>query len=154
MNWSSRTCTPADDDLLMGFFAEPDFYFNTPHPQLLGEDEVHQRVADARLLFCDGEAVGLYAVRSFGGQHCHYALQLRLAADRPDKQWLEAYRQIVRAMRWRTEVVRVTQWAGEPDTRGLRVLRSAGLVEEGVLPGLVAYRGRRYGLYQFAAVWR
>lgn len=156
MSWSSRAGTDGDQQAVLAFFTEPDFYFRTPHPELQSEADVSDLLDGARVLLWDGKPVGLYATRPAGGPdspYGHYTLHLRLVHDVPDERWAEAYREVVRALRWRTEVVRVTAWVGDFDERGLRILRGLGLTEEGTYHDRVFRDGGRHGLRQFAQLW-
>ncbi|MGQ0838596.1 hypothetical protein [Actinokineospora sp.] len=153
--WSSRSYVPTDLSRVLDLFTEADFRFRTELPHLLSAAEVVELLAaDTRLLFADGELVGLYGIDPVGNRHgCHYRLHLRLRAHAPQAWWVAAYREIVRALRWRTEVVRLSLQVDETDERGLAAARALDLTDEGTLPGVVAGVGGRTGPACFAQLW-
>jgi hypothetical protein len=154
VRWSSRQFRESDRDAVLRLFTAPDFYFRDPQPELLSEPEIITLLADAHVIEADGEPVGLHAVEPVGARHaCHFRLDFRLSADQPDSRWQTAYREIVLALRERTEVVRVTVLAAEFDRRLTGILRGLGLTEEGLLADVVLHRGRRYGYRFFAQIW-
>jgi hypothetical protein len=152
--WSARPCTGQGLLAALDFFTEPDFYFRTALPDQLSEAEIVQLLGDsARLLLADSEPVGLWVVDCPSAISSHYELHFRLRRSAPDEWWGAAYQQIVAAQLWRNETVRVTVPAFEFDSRLPRILRALGLAYEGLLSGVVLYRGRRYGLHYFAQLW-
>ena len=154
VRWSSRQFGDCDRDAVLRLFTAPDFYFRDPQPELLSEPEIVTLLADARVIEADGEPIGLYTVEPVGARHaCHFRLDFRLSADQPDSRWRTAYREIVLALRDRTEVVRVTVLAAGFDRRLTGILRGLGLTEEGLLADVVLHRGRRYGYRFFAQIW-
>jgi hypothetical protein len=156
MTWTSWPAPEVDTRILLEFFAEPDFVFRTPHPDLLSEQEIQTISADAWVLYADDRPVGLYAleqVRGEGSPHCHYILHLRLVDDTTDAQWTDAFRETVRALRWRAEVIRLTTFVGDFDKRWEATVRDVGLVDEGMFDQLIVRWGERRGLRQFALLW-
>jgi hypothetical protein len=152
--WSSRPFRQADRDAVLRLFTAPDFYFRDPQPDLLPEQEIITLLAEAHVIEDGGEPIGLYALEPTGADHgCHFRLDFRLRADQPDSLWQLAYREIVLALRDRTELVRITVQAGEFDHRLTGVLRQLGLTEEGLLAGVVLHRGRRCGYRFFSQIW-
>jgi hypothetical protein len=155
LRWSARPVTAADHDTVLDFFTEPDFCFRTHRPDTRPQWEVLSLLdEDTRLLSADGRPVGLYTVESSGGEHaCHYFLHLRLTARlRPDA-WASAYRELVRALRWQREVVRLAVVVGEFDDRGLTAARQAGFTEEGVLAQHLVHDGHRRGSVFLSRIW-
>lgn len=153
--WSARAFTDADRDTVLALFSEPDFYYRTAEPDTRPEWEVLDLVGDdSRVLFADGEPVGLYSVEGIGSDHgCHYLLHLRLTGSASLSWWQSAYREVVRGLRWRVEVIRLALMIGEFDERGLEVARSLGLTEEGTLAEVVVHGGRRSGYVYFSQIW-
>ena len=153
--WSSRPCTDADREDVLDLFTEPDFFYRTAHPDTLPQWEVLELVdADTRLLFADGVLTGLYTTEPSGPEHSgHLHLHLRLRASAPDAWWPAAYGQIVRALRWSGDVVRLSLQIGEFDARGLRAARAIGLTREGTLGNLCVRGGRRHGFVFFSQIW-
>jgi hypothetical protein len=154
--WTSRV--PRDDQDqadILEFFTEPDFYFRTSRPAYLAEWEVSELTGpDTRLLLADGHPAGLYATEMAGSAAgCHLALDLRLRATAPRDWWLSAYREIVRALRWQQEVIRLTLRFAEYDDRGLRAARRLGLAGEGTLREVLVQDGQRYGTAYFSQTW-
>jgi len=153
--WSSRPFTTADRAAVLELFTEPDFFYRTAHPDTRPQWEVLELVdADTRLLFADGVLTGLYAPEYMGPEHSgHVKLHLRLRACAPDAWWPAAYRQVVRALRWSGDVVRLSLQIGEFDERGLRAARAIGLTPEGTLGNLCVRGGRRHGFVFFSQIW-
>ncbi|WP_410573318.1 hypothetical protein [Amycolatopsis sp. cmx-4-61] len=153
--WSARACAAADRSAVLALFADPGFFFRTDRPDTRPEAEIDRLLGDdTRVLCADGEPVGLYALEHEGSEHgCHYVLDLRLRSDLPTHWWHAAYREIVRALRWRREVVRLSVRFPEFDPAGLAFARSAGLTEEGTLAGVTTHEGRRRGTVFFSQVW-
>jgi hypothetical protein len=153
--WSARACSDSDYDDVLAFFSEPDFFFRTAEPDTRSEWEIRKLVgADTRLLLADDEPAGLYALEGFGGEHgCHYQVHLRLRAAAPNAWWHSAFEEIVRALTWKKELVRLAVQVGEFDGRGLAFARSLGLTEEGTLASVVRHGGQRYGYVFFARIW-
>ncbi|MEW2520854.1 GNAT family N-acetyltransferase [Actinacidiphila alni] len=153
--WSARPVTAADHAAVLDLFTEPDFYFRTHRPDTRPQWEVLSLLdEDTRLLSADGRPVGLYALEVSGGEHaCHFFLHLRLTARlRPDA-WASAYRELIRALRWQREVVRLAVVVGEFDDRGLTAARLAGFTEEGVLAGNIVHDGHRRGSVFLSRIW-
>lgn len=152
--WSSRPYADADREAVLELFTEPDFFYRTALPDTRPQWEVLELLgADTRLLFADGVLTGLYAVEQTGAEHaCHVQLHLRLRASAPDAWWPAAYRQIVRALHWGGEVVRVAMQVGEFDPRGLRAARAIGLTDEGTLGNVTVRGGRRHGYVFFSQI--
>jgi|HubBroStandDraft_4_1064222.scaffolds.fasta_scaffold189908_2 hypothetical protein len=140
---------------ILELFTEPDFYFRTGRPTLLPEWELAELLgADARPLLADGVLFGLYAVESEGSTHGgHYTLHLRLRAAAPLSWWICAYHEVVSALRWQREVVRLTMRFAEFDVQGLCVARALGLTEEGTLADVLVRDGRRWGRVFFSQTW-
>lgn len=153
--WSSGVPTEADHDRVLELFGEPDFYFRTYRPDTLAEWEVLGLLdEDTRVLYADGEPVGLYTLEAAGLPHgCHFSLELRLRAAAPLSWWVAAYQEIVRAVRWRQELIRLALRFAEFDTRGLRAARAIGLADEGTLPEVLVHDGRRCGQVFFSQIW-
>lgn len=153
--WSVRPCSDADRAAVLDFFSEPDFFFRTAQPDTLSEAEVLDLLGDdTRVLLADGEPVGLYALEGNGSEHgCHYSLALRLRAAAPSAWWAEALREVIRALRWRQELIRLSVHVGEFDARGLSAARAAGLTEEGTLAKVTIHDGDRYGTVFFSQIW-
>ena len=153
-HWSSRPYSDADRDAVLALFTEADFFFRTGDPDTRPEWEILELLdEDTHVLLADGEVVGLYAVESEANNACHYSMQLRLRASAPLRWWLAAFEELVRANRWRREVVRLALRFDEFDDRGLAFARSAGLREEGTLGAVTVHEGRRYGYVSFARIW-
>ena len=152
--WSARPCSDPDPGVL-AFFTEPDFFFRTTEPDTRSERDVRELLgADTRLLLAGNKPVGLYALEGMGSDHgCHYRLHLRLQAAAPTAWWHSAFTEIVRALAWQKELVRLTFLVGEFDGRGLDFARSLGLTEEGTLASVVRHDGQRYGYVFFARIW-
>jgi hypothetical protein len=153
--WAARAVGAADHDAVLAFFTEPDFHFRTPWPDTRPEWELLALLdEDTRLLTLDGEPAGLYAVEENGAAHaCHVVLHLRLTAALPPAAWAAAYAEVIRALRWRREVIRLAVVVGSYDERGLAAARLAGFTEEGELPGLVVREARRGGQVFFSRIW-
>jgi hypothetical protein len=153
--WSARAMSDVDRPAVLEFFTEPDFHYRSPQPDLLSEAEIVRLLdEDTRVLLADGEPVGLYALEPMGSEHgCHYQLHLRLRASAPTVWWTAAYEEIVRAARWRSQLVRLTALVGEYDERGLGAADAIGLTREGTLAGVVVRGGRRYGYVYFSQIW-
>lgn len=153
--WAARAVGAADHDAVLAFFTEPDFHFRTPWPDTRPEWEVLALLdEDTRLLTLDGEPAGLYAVEENGAAHaCHVVLHLRLTAALPPAAWAAAYAEVIRALRWRREVIRLAVLVGSYDGRGLAAARLAGFTEEGELPDLVVHEARRGGQVFFSRIW-
>ncbi|WP_405581260.1 GNAT family N-acetyltransferase [Streptomyces sp. NBC_01190] len=154
-SWSARPVTEDDHAAVLDLFTEPDFYFRTQRPDTRPQWEILSLLdEDTRLLSADGRPVGLYALEAVGGEHaCHYLLHLRLTARlRPDA-WASAYRELIRALRWQREVVRLEVVIGEFDDRGLTAARQAGFTEEGVLAQHVVHDGHRRGSVFLSRIW-
>lgn len=154
--WSSRIPGADDRGQILGLFTEPDFCFRTERPRFLSEREIGEILADGtRLLLADGQPAGLYALAAEGSSHgCHFTLHLRLRASAPLPLWTAAYHELVRAIRWQREVVRLTMRFAESDTAGLRAARAMGLTEEGTLAGVAVHDGKRLGRVFFSQTWR
>lgn len=154
-SWSARPVTDADHDAVLDFFTEPDFYFRTGRPATRPQWEVLSLLdEDTRLLSADGRPVGLYALETMGGEHaCHFVLHLRLTARLRTDAWASAYRELVLALRWQREVVRLAVVVGEFDDRGLTAARLAGFTEEGVLTGHLVHDGHRRGSVFLSRIW-
>jgi hypothetical protein len=154
-NWSSRPYTDADRAAVLELFTEPDFFYRTAHPDTRAQWEILELVgADTRLLSANGALAGLYAVEPAGADHaCHQQLHLRLRASAPDAWWPAAYTEIVRALRWNGELIRLAMQIGEFDPRGLRAARAIGLTEEGTLANLCVRGGRRHGFVFYSQIW-
>ncbi|MEV4050091.1 hypothetical protein AB0J55_02790 [Amycolatopsis sp. NPDC049688] len=153
--WSARAYADADRAAVLALFADPGFFFRTGRPATRPEWEVLELLGDdTRVLRADGEPAGLYALEHEGSEHgCHYLLHLRLRSGAQAHWWRDAYREIVRALRWRHEVVRLSVRFPEFDPVGLAFARSAGLTEEGTLAGVTTHEGRRRGTVFFSQVW-
>jgi hypothetical protein len=153
--WSARACAEADRAEVLALFTDPGFFFRTERPDTRPEWEIRRLLGDdTRVLRADGEPIGLYALEHEGSEHgCHYVLHLRLRSGTPTHWWRAAYREIVRALRWRHELVRLSVRFPEFDPDGLAFARSAGLTEEGTLAGVTTHEGRRRGTVFFSQVW-
>ncbi|WP_086848234.1 hypothetical protein [Amycolatopsis kentuckyensis] len=153
--WSARACADADRPAVLALFTDPGFFFRTDRPDTRPEWEILRLLGDdTRVLCADGEPIGLYALEHEGSEHgCHYVLHLRLRSTTPTHWWCDAYREIVRALRWRHELVRLSVRFPEFDPAGLAFAREAGLTEEGTLAGVTTYEGRRRGTVFFSRVW-
>jgi hypothetical protein len=158
--WTSRPPRDEQDRAeILGFFTEPDFYFRTGRPAFLAEWEVGELTGpDTRLLLADGQPTGLYATEVTGSAAgCHFSLDLRLRAAAPRDWWLSAYREIVRALRWQQEVIRLTLRFAEYDALGLRAARALSLTdsltEEGTLQDVLVHDGQRHGTVYFSQTW-
>lgn len=153
--WTARPVGPADHPTVLEFFTEPDFHFHTAWPDTRPEWEVLELLDEnTRLLLADGVPAGLYEAEPIAGTHaCHWQLHLRLSARYPLAAWASAYREVIRALRWEREVVRLAVLVGAYDERGLAAARLAGLTEEGTLPDVVVRDGGRHGTVFFARIW-
>ncbi len=153
--WSARPYSGGDRDAVLALFAEPDFFYRTAQPDTRPEWEILDLLGeDSHLLIANGALVGLYALEGAGGEHgCHFRLELRLRSGAALSWWLSAYREVVRAVRWRRELVRLTMQIGEFDEPGLRFARSLGLTEEGTLGDITIHEGRRRGYVYFSQIW-
>lgn len=153
--WSARAYADSDRSAVLALFADPGFFFRTDRPDTRPEREVLELLGDdTRVLRAGGEPAGLYALEHEGSEHgCHYVLHLRLRSGAPPQWWSDAYREVVRALRWRHEVVRLSVRFPEFDPAGLAFARSAGLTEEGTLAGVTTHEGRRRGTVFFSHVW-
>lgn len=152
--WSSRPYSDADRAAVLALYTEPDFYFRTGDPDTRPEWEILALLDDdTHVLLADGEIVGLYAIEAAANSACHYRIEFRLRAGVPREWWQSAYRELVRANRWRREVIRLGLRFDEFDGRGLAFARSAGLREEGTLGAVSVHEGRRYGYVSFAQFW-
>jgi hypothetical protein len=152
--WSSRPYSDADRDAVLALFTEPDFYFRTGDPDTRPEWEILALLdEDTHVLLADDEVVGLYGIESEANNACHYSMQLRLRAAAPLSWWRSAFAELVRANRWRREVVRLAMRFDEFDDNGLAFARSAGLREEGTLAAVTVHEGSRYGYVSFAQIW-
>jgi hypothetical protein len=155
VSWSARPVTDADHGAVLDFFTEHDFFFRTARPATRPQWEVLALLdEDTRLLSADGRPVGLYALETIGGGHaCHCMLHLRLTARLRTDAWVSAYHEVIRALRWQREVVRLAVVVGEFDDRGLTAARLAGFTEEGVLTGHVVHDGHRRGSVFLSRIW-
>jgi hypothetical protein len=155
VTWSSRPCADADQEAVLELFTEPDFFYRTAHPDTRPQWEILELIdADTRLLFADGALTGLYTAEPVGSEHSgHLQLHLRLRASAPEALWAAAYGQVVRALRWSGDVVRLSMQIGEFDERGLRAARAIGLTPEGTLGNLCVRGGRRHGFVFFSQIW-
>jgi|SRR5579859_550568 hypothetical protein len=153
--WSSRALAAGDRSEVLALFTEPDFYYRTERPDTRPEWEILEFLGDdTRLLLAGGRLAGLFAVEALGLPHiCHYQLHLRLQAAAPLAWWISAYQEVVRAIRWRREVIRLAMRFPEFDERGLRFARAAGLTDEGTLAGVIVHAGRHRGQVFFAQTW-
>lgn len=153
--WSSRAVDDTLRGTVLAFFTEPDFFFRTAEPATRPEWEVLDLLGDTtRVLFAGGRPVGLYDWENVGGDHgCHVQLSLRLTAAVPLPVWQQAFSEVVTARRWQQEIVRLAFPVHEFDERGLRLARSLGLTDEGVLRNVVRHGGRPHGLVFFSRVW-
>jgi hypothetical protein len=153
--WSARPVGDAVRGTVLGFFTEPDFYFRTARPDTRPEWEILALLGDTtRVLFADGRPVGLYAWENVGGDHgCHFELTLRLTAATPAPVWRAAFAEVVAALRWQQEVVRLAFPVYEFDHGGMEFARSLGLKDEGVLRNVVHHAGRSHGLVYFSRIW-
>lgn len=153
--WSSRPYAEEDREAVLALFEEPDFRYRTDQPDTRPAAEIVRLLDDdTRVLRADGRVVGLYALSAEGAEHgCHHLLTLRLSAQVPDAWWESAHHEVVRAARWRREIVRLTARFASDDARGLRVARALGLTEEGTLAEVTARDGARHGLVCFSRVW-
>ncbi len=153
--WTQRTATEADAADILDLFTESDFLYGTYRPSTLPEHQIAELVGDdTRLLLADGRVAGVYRLEVEGSDHgCHYVLHLRLRAAAPLSWWASAYAEILRAARWRNEIVRLAMRIPGFDTRGLQAARALGLTEEGTLADVVVHNGQRYGTVYFAQIW-
>lgn len=153
--WSATHWRLQDRTTVLDLFTEADFYFRTELPDTRSEREILALLGDdTRVLLADGELAGLYALENLGSeQGCSYVLRLRLRAGVPARWWCSAYEQIVCALRWRSEVVRLAMQFHDFDTRGLAFARSLGITEEGTLGALTVHDRRRRGQVWFARIW-
>jgi hypothetical protein len=155
-SWSARPYSEADRETVLSFFTEPDFHFRTAQPDTRPEWEIDALLDEAapRVLLADGEPVGLYAVEDMGSEHgSHVQIDLRLCGLAPEPWWPAAFEEVVRGLRWRREIVRVTVRVGEYDTRGRAAARAAGLTEEGTLGHIALHDGVRCGTVFFSRIW-
>jgi hypothetical protein len=154
-SWTQRRATEADAADILDMFTESDFLYGTYRPSTLPEHQIIELVGDdTRLLLADGRVAGVYRLEVEGSDHgCHYVLHLRLRAAAPLSWWASAYQEILRAARWRKEIVRLAMRIPEFDTRGLQAARALGLTEEGTLADVVVHNGQRYGTVYFAQIW-
>jgi hypothetical protein len=153
--WSCRPAAEADRDEILALFTEPDFYYRTDQPATRPEWEIWDLLGDdTRLLLADGRLAGLFAVEAAGPPHvCHYLLHLRLRAAAPLAWWASAGAEVIRAARWRREVIRLAIRFPEFDSRGLAAAQAIGLTVEGTLPGVTVHDGQRQGRVFFARTW-
>lgn len=154
--WSARPFGDADRAAVLDFFTEPGFYFRTAEPDTLSEASVVALVGDAHVLLADGEPVGLYAVEwpPQGRDHySHLHLSFRLRGSAPAGWWPSAYREIVRALRWRRDVVRLAVVYAEFDAGGVAAAGAIGLVDEGTLADVVSHGGERAAQRWYSQVW-
>ena len=153
--WSSRAPAADDQNQVLALFTEPDFYYRTDRPDTRPEWEILELLGDdTRLLLADERLVGLFAVEALGLPHiCHFLLHLRLHAAAPLAWWISAYQEVVRATRWRHEVIRLAMRFSEFDARGLQVAQVLGLTDEGTLAGVTVHGGRHCGQVFFAQIW-
>ncbi|WP_062216640.1 GNAT family N-acetyltransferase [Streptomyces sp. NBRC 109706] len=153
--WSSRPYAEQDREAVLALFEEPDFRYRTDQPDTRSAAEIVRLLGDdTQVLLADGRVVGLWALSAEGAEHgCHHLLTLRLSTEVPDAWWRSAHHEVVRAARWRQEIVRLSVRFGSDDARGLRIARALGLTEEGVLAGVTARDGERHGLVCFSRVW-
>ncbi|BBA96686.1 hypothetical protein RVR_2101 [Actinacidiphila reveromycinica] len=154
--WAGHRVTAADHPAVWELFTEPEFFFRTAQPETLAQAGITALLGDeTHLITADGRPAGLWAAEPMGAEHaCHHLLDLRLSARLSDEQWQSAYREVVAALRLRTEVVRLTVRAGDFDERWTRVLRGLGLNDEGLLDGVVLRDGRRRGYHYFSQLWK
>jgi hypothetical protein len=153
--WTSRPWQEHDRDEVLGLFEEPDFYDRTEVPDSRPEWEILALLDDdTRVLLADGRLTGLYAVENESMAHGgHVRLQLRLRAAAPLSWWCSAYHELVAALRWHREVVRLAMRFLEFDDRGLQVANTVGLTTDGTLADIVAHDGQRHGEVFFAQIW-
>lgn len=153
--WSCRVPAEADRSQVLALFTEPDFYYRTDQPATRPEWEIWDLLGDdTRLLLADGWLAGLFAVEAAGPPHvCHYLLHLRLRAAAPLAWWASAGAEVIRAARWRREVIRLAIRFPEFDTRGLAAAQAMGLAGEGTLPEVTVHDGQRRGRVFFARTW-
>lgn len=152
--WSSRPYSDADREAVLALYTEPDFFFRTGDPDTRPEWEILSLLdEDTHVLLAADEVVGLYAVESEANNACHYSMQFRLRSCAPAAWWHSAFQELIRANRWRREMVRLALRFDEFDDRGLSFARSAGLREEGTLGAVTVHEGRRYGYVSFAQIW-
>lgn len=156
--WSARAYDPsdtADRETALAFFTEPDFHFRLAQPDTRAEWEIDEILDDSvRLLFADGEPVGLYGLEDQGSEHgSHVQLDLRLRAAAPEHWWPAACEAVLDALLWRREIVRLTVRVPEHDRRGLAAARAAGLTEEGTLSKVTLHDGVPSGTVFFSHVW-
>lgn len=154
--WVSRPWQEHDRDEVLDLFAEPDFYYRTDVPDARPEWEILALLGDdTRVLLADGRLAGLYAVEEDGLPHgCHFRVHLRLRAAATLSWWCSAYQEVVAALRWHREVVRLATRFYEFDDRGLRVADALGLATDGTLADVVVHDGRRHGEVFFAQIWK
>jgi hypothetical protein len=153
--FTSRLWQDSDQDEVLALFTEPDFYYRTEVPDTRPEWEILALLGDdTRLLFADGGLAGLYAVENEGAAHGgHFRVHLRLRAAAPLSWWCSAYREVVAALRWHREVVRLATRFHEFDGRGLQVANALGLATDGTLADIVVHDGQRHGEVFFAQIW-
>jgi hypothetical protein len=138
---------------VLDLFTEPTFFFRTAEPDTLAEHEIRELLDGAREIRDGERVVGLWAVEQIGADHgCHYQLHLRLSSTVPDSRWIQAYHDVLRALRDDREVVRLQQTIGEFDERGLRICRDLGIPEDGTLHNVVVHGGRRHGYVYFGHI--
>lgn len=154
-NWTARPYADDDRADVLRWFTEPDFFYRTAQPDTRPEWEVMDLVGDdTRVLLADGHPVGLVALEGIGPVHgCHFQLHLRLRADVPDRWWSSAFEEVVRAARWRREVIRLSMLVGDFDSHGMEIAGTLDLSYEGTLPGITVHDGQRYGYAYFSHVW-
>ncbi|HEY4023723.1 MAG TPA: hypothetical protein VGM75_33920 [Pseudonocardiaceae bacterium] len=152
---TARPYTEADRADVLNLFTQPDFFYRCQYPDTLSEKDIRALLGDDTHVVCaDGAVIGLYALELISSDNgCNYQLHLRCAAQVSDDEWQSLYHEVVRAVRERTEIVRLTQIFAEFDERGLRNARALDLTEEGTLAGVLARDGRRYGKVYFARIW-
>jgi hypothetical protein len=138
---------------VLDLFTEPTFFFRTAEPDTLAEHDIRELLDGAREIRDGDEVIGLWAVERIGADHgCHYQLHLRLSSTVPDERWIQAYHDVLRALRRDREVVRLQQVIGEFDERGLRICRALGIPEDGTLRNVVVHGGHRYGNVYFGHI--
>ncbi|MCP3760524.1 hypothetical protein [Streptomyces sp. TBY4] len=153
--WTARPLTEADHDTVFAFFDEADFHFRTAQPDTRSEADILALLDEApRLLLADGVPVGLWALEACASEHwAQLMLHFRLTSTAPLSWWQSAFDEVVRAVHWRRELVRLSVWIDEHDARGLAFARAAGLTDEGVLSHVTLHEGRRYGTRFFSRIW-
>jgi hypothetical protein len=153
--WSQRPYSDADSDAVLALFTEPEFYFRTAQPDTRPEWEIRALLDDdTHVLEVNGRPIGLYAIETVGGEHgSHYQLHLRLSATAPLAWWISAYEEVVRAFRFRHEVVRLAWQIGTYDRRGREVAGALRLTDEGTLTDVVIHNGQRHGYTFHSQIW-